>query len=403
MVKKWMWRLGAAAGACALLALGVHLYGTNQGLRLRAALGQKEAQLALALREYRAGESSSAFELFEPLIIDNYPPAVAVLCEVLDQRHGFPSQEPGCSADGAASIEKRLEQIGDLAFYAGDWAVVERVLERRIAAGDGQAHFDLARFEAMSQPEAVQVEAVEAHLQASAQAGDPRGQYLLAVYQLRDAAEGEARAPFVQSFATLLSQVPPVSAADAYFELAKMMQAGLISSDLAYIEVLSRADLLGNPYAAGHVAQYLLANPQVEHVNGLDADAWVARAATNGDPVAQYNRALHLLEGVPSEVKTDEAERLLQASAATGFAPSSTRLGALYWQQPLRAGENTEAGRQEAIAFWRSAADKGDANALYNLGQVALAQGNREAALKLLENAAQRGSDAAKLALDAAR
>ena len=408
------WLLGGAAVALGLAALGAGTYNTDRGLRLRAALGQDEAQLALALRRYRAGDATAAFALFEPLMLADYAPAVAVVCDILgepslDDPRGAARQD-GCDTDAKVTPMTRLEQLSDVAFMAREWGALEQVLARRLAAGDTRAHFDMARYEALSRPEALQVEAVVAHLRRAADHGDPRGQYLMAVYQLHDATKDPAaQAPLSQTFAKLIAQSPPVTAGDAYFELAKLMQAGLIGSELAYSDVLLRADELGNRFAAGYLAQYLLSNPDKGEIGGADAAAWVEKAAAHGDPVAQYNHALALLDAAPADAasradaNTDAAEKLLLASAATGFAPSHTRLGALYWQQPQRAGGDVEAGRQRALEHWQIAADKGDANALYNLAQVALAQGRREAALEYLEASAAQGHKAAGDALKAAR
>ena len=408
------WLLGGAAVALGLAALGAGTYNTDRGLRLRAALGQDEARLALALRRYRAGDATAAFALFEPLMLADYAPAVAVVCDILgtpslDDPRGAARQD-GCDTDAKVTPMTRLEQLSDVAFMAREWGALEQVLARRLAAGDTRAHFDMARYEALSRPEALQVEAVVAHLRRAADHGDPRGQYLMAVYQLHDATKDPAaQAPLSQTFAKLIAQSPPVTAGDAYFELAKLMQAGLIGSELAYSDVLLRADELGNRFAAGYLAQYLLSNPDKGEIGGADAAAWVEKAAAHGDPVAQYNHALALLDAAPADAvprtdaNTDAAEKLLLASAATGFAPSHTRLGALYWQQPQRAGGDVEAGRQRALEHWQIAADKGDANALYNLAQVALAQGRREAGIKYLEASAAQGHKAAGDALKAAR
>lgn len=408
------WLLGGAAVALGLAALGAGTYNTDRGLRLRAALGQDEAQLALALRRYRAGDATAAFALFEPLMLADYAPAVAVVCDILgtpslDDPRGAARQD-GCDTDAKVTPMTRLEQLSDVAFMAREWGALEQVLARRLAAGDTRAHFDMARYEALSRPEALQVEAVVAHLRRAADHGDPRGQYLMAVYQLHDATKDPAaQAPLSQTFAKLIAQSPPVTAGDAYFELAKLMQAGLIGSELAYSDVLLRADELGNRFAAGYLAQYLLSNPDKGEIGGADAAAWVEKAAAHGDPVAQYNHALALLDAAPADAasragaNTDAAEELLLASAATGFAPSHTRLGALYWQQPQRAGADVEAGRQRALEHWQIAADKGDANALYNLAQVALAQGRREAGIRYLEASAAQGHKAAGDALKAAR
>ncbi|MDT0684692.1 tetratricopeptide repeat protein [Roseicyclus sp. F158] len=403
MATDWMRRVGVLAGIGALIALGVTLYNTNQGLRVRAALGQQDARLSLALAEYEDGRLSDAFETFEPLLLADYPPAILFMCDILNSSEGAEMDET-CTDPGETPGIKRLEQLGELALLAREWQTFERSVQRRLEAGDVRAHFDYARYEALSQPTAPPVDAIAAHLTRSAEEGDPRGQYLMAIYRLRDIAEGAADGPIVQSFAGQLTKFPPLTDAEAYFELSKLMQSGLIDSELAYSEVLRRADEAGNPYAAGHMAQYLLANPEITEVGGQSAADWIAKAARNGDPVAQYNHAIALLEGGTSGAgDADEAERLLSASAAAGFAPSHTRLGALYWQEPERGGDTAEAGRRTALDHWQQAADKGDANALFNLGQVALAQGRTDEAVRYLERSAERGNAAAGDALTTLR
>lgn len=401
MANNWLWRLGAVAGAGALIVIGGLAWNTEPGLRMRAALGQKPAQMALVLRDYQAGDLSSAFARIDPLLLAEHEPAVALVCELLSQRPAYPPQTPACLEAGDQPQLRRLAQLSDLAVFARQWDVLAGLLDRREAAGDTRVAFERARAAALLRPEAPDMEDVVTHLRASAQATDPRGQYLLAVYQLGLAADGEASIPFERTLATLLTQEPAIAPADAYFELAKLMQAGAISSDLAYAEVLRRADQLGNPYAAGHLAQYLIANPGMAPVGGLEADGWMARAADNGDPVARYNLAVQLLAGEPDAAAISKAEGLLLASAETGFAPATTRLGALYWRRPQLVAEDADTGRRRAVDLWIRAADLGDANAFFNLGEVARAQGEIAQAREYYQQAAERGNAGAAEALGA--
>lgn len=388
-----------AIGLCVLGALGSVFYTSEAGLRLRAQLGHSSAEFTLALRDYQQGNTASSFATFERLVLGGYAPAIVMMCDTLNKRKSEPAMGETCIDAGEGSPETRLKQLSDLAFFAQEWGVLSELLQRRVDEGDADAHFDLARYEALSRPEMLDVPRIIEHLAASAKSDDPRGHYLLAVAELGNVADAGGQALIGSSFAEALIRKPVLTKAEAYFELAKLMQSGLLSSKLSYVDVLEKADALGSPYAAGYLAQYYANNPDVTAPEGKPLAYWMKRAADFGDPVAQFNWATHLLSSQPDEAADREALKLLRASAGNGFAPSHTRLGTLLWQKPALNSDDPEEGRKQALIHLERATELGDANASFNLGQIAIAMGQHDKAKAYLTHSAERGNELAAQAL----
>lgn len=383
--------LGYVVTLAVLGGLGTAAYHSDAGLSVRATLGQNDAKLAQSVKAFEAGDTRTAFEVLSGLVQDGHPASIEVLCQTLDLRQHHAPMGATCRAEDETNPHQRLKQLSDAAFFAQEWAILDGLLQQRREAGDVSAHFESARFEAFSRPEALDVNAIQSHLVASAQAQDPRGQYVLAILGLREISDAGAQRLVTRSFASALTQNPPIDAGHAYFELAKLMQAGLISSDLHLTEVLRRADAAGSPHAAGYLAQFYLSNPDFPVPDERDAEYWLEAAAGYDDPVAQYNLAIRLIETQRFEAEQDAVMDLLSRSAERGFAPAFTQIGAMLWQDPDLMGQSAETGRAQSVDYLTRAANMGDANALFNLGSIKLAQGDRAAGVKLLQEAQARG------------
>ncbi|SEN50154.1 hypothetical protein SAMN04488003_1194 [Loktanella fryxellensis] len=381
------WAIAAILGlGVAGLAAGTWGYDSRPMLGLRAMTGQPSGTLLHAVSLYGQGDIPGALITLEPVVADGYVPALGVLCQFVNDRDRIAATEEDCVTAMQDRPEQRLTSLTDLAIWAQEWDVAAGLLDQRLAAGDLTAHFDRARLTALAPASTFDPATIPDLIQAAAAAEDPRGQYAQVVAVLSAGAEG-ALTPVL---AQMLVRQPKLTAADAYFELAKLVQARAVSSDLDYVEILSRADRLGNPHAARYLAQYHAANPAGDP-DGAEQARWMAKAASGGDPVAQFNRAVAILGDPAADAPRAEAVALLDRSAATGFVPALNTLGITLWQEPSLMDGDAAAVRARAIALLEQADAKADANAAFNLGSIALSQGDRDRAVAHFTIAASRG------------
>ena len=382
--------LKQATGAVALVALLSLAYDTAPIVSVRAALGQQSGIHAHALDLYLNDDVGSALEVFEPLVSSGFDPALETLCEFVAAKSSSQMSKLECLADVRGSDSQRLYYLTELLFSAQEWSFAEKFIEKRIFMGDATAHFDLARLKILSQPDAPTEEDVLVQLRLAAEAGDPRGQYAQILRILGQENSGFLNHAIIAS----VGRNPALTSGDAYFELAKLIQRDLISSDLSYSEILRRADVLGNKHAAGYLSQYLLSNPTLDP-DGAQTLYWLERAAHNGDSVAQYNLSLRLYKNAQSSEELDISVDLLRASASSGFRPAVNQLGVLYWQSPNILATTDEEGRQIAIQWFANAAEQGDPNAMFNLGQIYMNNGRVDEGTAMLANSANLGNTAA--------
>ncbi|MES2948356.1 MAG: tetratricopeptide repeat protein [Pseudomonadota bacterium] len=119
---------------------------------------------------------------------------------------------------------------------------------------------------------------------------------------------------------------------------------------------------------------------------------WFEKAAAQNLPQAQWNLGELYATGLPGvEADPKKATQLCKRAANAGFAPASATLGALF----ARAKKH-----DRAVQWWTLAAEQGDLEALFNLGQayrLGLGVAKDEAvAFDLLLKAAQGGVAAAQ-------
>jgi len=117
------------------------------------------------------------------------------------------------------------------------------------------------------------------------------------------------------------------------------------------------------------------------------AFAWFEKAAAHNVPLAQWNLGEMYATGLPGiDPDPKKATLLCKRAANAGFAPASATLGALF----AKANKH-----ERAVHWWTLAADQGDLEALFNLGQayrLGLGVGKDEArAFECLLKAAQGG------------
>ncbi|MFC3074839.1 peptidoglycan-binding protein [Shinella pollutisoli] len=104
------------------------------------------------------------------------------------------------------------------------------------------------------------------------------------------------------------------------------------------------------------------------------APASLAKAATDGDPLALFEIGARYTEGRGGvAVDLKEAARWYELAAGRGFAPAEYRLANLY-----EKGQGVERDLARARDLYRQAAEKGNASAMHNLA-VLLATGTGDA------------------------
>jgi TPR repeat protein len=89
---------------------------------------------------------------------------------------------------------------------------------------------------------------------------------------------------------------------------------------------------------------------------------WFEKAAAQGLPQAQWNLGELYATGLPGvDPDPKKATQLCKRAANAGFAPASATLGALF----ARANKH-----ERAVRWWTLAAEQGDPESLFNLGQA---------------------------------
>ncbi len=282
-------------------------------------------------------------------------------------------------------------------------------------AGYADAQFALAR--SLESSEAGQ--AVHWHTQAAKQ-GHADAQAALAELHLQGMGVAQDRFRALTGYSAAAGQGHAV----AQFALAQLLHT---SSETIAFDAISRAAAGGQPqaqcamgdrYAHGTgVAQnwfeacrwYDMAAQQGDAVaqcalaacyasgKGVKKDMahafiWFEKAAAQNLPQAQWNLGELYATGLPGvEADPKKATQLCKRAANAGFAPASATLGALF----ARANKH-----DRAVQWWTLAAEQGDLESLFNLGQahrLGLGIAKDEArAFDLLLQAAQGGVAAAQ-------
>lgn len=371
--------------------IGVYGYTTNLGLGIRAQLGQTTGRFEYAVALYNLGQVGEALVEIEPLVADGFGPSLALVCGFVNDRESVAPTLEECVNKLDQQPARRHESLTDIAFWAQEWDTAAALLDQRLAMGDMSAHFDRARLIRAAPSGRYTAEDLLAALEASNAAQDPRGQYASVVLALDISSQG-AISPVL---AELLDRQPKLRSADAYFELAKLMQTGVISSDIGYVEVLQRADSGGNPHAARYLVQYYLSNPD-QDPTGSERQKWMKRAAGVGDAVAQYNLAVDILALPPETRDMAQVVDLLDKSAKSRFVPAINLLGATLWQMPSLLPKTTNEVQAQAMQLMQAAAEQGDVNAHFNLGNIYLFQQDQAKAMPHLRAAAGLGSQQAR-------
>jgi TPR repeat protein len=379
----------------ALAVGGWALYHSKIGLGLRAQLGQTEGRFLYALHLYEHDDIAGALTTIAPLVASGDVASLNLLCGFVNSYQPVAPTSTDCVKVLENQPVQRLASLTDVAIWAQEWVTAGALIETRLASGDQTAHFDRARLIVAAPAGTFDAADLVKSLELANAAQDPRGQYAAVVSALNVSSAG-ALSPVL---AEILLRRPKISASDAYFELAKLMQTGVISSDLSYVEVLRRADQTGNPNAARYLAQYYIANPSADPT-GAEKQAWMAKAAAANDPVAQYNLAITLMNGTADATSMQEAIALLDRSAKAGFVPAMNMLGATLYQQPALLNQPEDEVRAQALGLMEVAAAKDDLNALFNLGNIYLSLQDQPKAIEYLRKGATLGSEPSRSLLE---
>ena len=383
--------LSATAVVSGVCLASVALYHSSIGLGLRAQLGQTSGIYLNALELYQGNDVAKALATISPLVETGHEPSLNLVCGFVNGYERVAPTEEECVTALQNRPSQRLESLTDIAMWAQEWDVAATLLDKRFAQGDLTSHFDRARLIFAAPSGHFAEEDLQKNLDLAQAAQDPRGQYAAVVSAL-NLSSGGTLSPVLTE---ILSRQPKMRAADAYFELAKLIQTGAVSSDLSYVEVLQRADATGNPDAARYLAQYYISNPDQDE-SGAERRVWLDKAAAANDPVAQYNLALTLMNNPDDPAPMANAVFLLDRAAATGFVPAMNMLGATLWQRPNLLPQTPEEVRAQALGLMEAAAGKDDLNALFNLGNIHLSQQDQPTAVEYLRRAAALGSEAAR-------
>lgn len=384
----------AAAAIVAAVVGGLALYRAPLGYAVRAQLGQTSGSFLHAMARYERGDLTEALRVITPVVTAGYGPALNMVCGFVHDREPVAPTAAECVTQLEQQPVRRLESLTEIALWAQEWDVAAALLDQRLAEGDVSAHFDRARLIRAAPSGRYTGQDLLSALEQSNRAQDPRGQYAAVILALDVGSQGTL-SPVL---AEMLDRQPKLRAADAYFELAKLMQTGAVSSDLSYVDVLGRADSGGNPHAARYLAQYYIANPD-QDPTGTERLRWMERAAQAGDPVAQYNLAVDILGSPPETRKMEDALALLDRAAVAGFAPAMNLLGATLWQMPRLLPEPEKDVQARAMALMEAAAAQNDVNAHFNLGNIHVSQQALDKGLPHLRKAAELGNEPARAML----
>lgn len=175
----------------------------------------------------------------------------------------------------------------------------------------------------------------------------------------------------------------------AKYRLGKMYLKGDgVEQDIASaLRFLTEAAEEGNEYA-----EYLLGKMYLKGEGiGRDlikAEEYLRRSAGRGNKYAAYRLGKALQDGelVPRDV--GEAERFLKASAEQGFAPAQNVLGKAYYR-----GDMTERDLKKALGYLERVAEKYP-NAAYLVGMIYLSEeeSDPEKAVRYFRSAAEKGN-----------
>lgn len=385
----------ALSAVMAVWLAGLAFYNSKTGLGVRATLGQPSGAFLYAVSLYQDEKIADAILAIHPVLSSGYPPALSLICGIINDHEPIAATAEECVKTLETNPRQRQASLTEVGIWAQEWETVDWLVDRRIAKDDPTAHFDRARAMLAAPTGDLDAARLMQAIAASNKAQDPRGQYAHAVSILNISADGALNPVLVE----MLTRQPKLTAADAYFELAKLIQTGAVSSDLPYVDILLRADALGNLNAARYLAQFYLSNTD-QDPTGSEQRRWLMKAAASGDPVAQFNLALVMINEPDDDSSLSDAIAYLDQSASAGFVPAMNSLGTILWQSPELLGRDVAVVRQLAIELLDDAADKGDVNALFNLGSIHLSQNAIAKAVPYFQKAAKLGSDEAKSVLD---
>ena len=158
---------------------------------------------------------------------------------------------------------------------------------------------------------------------------------------------------------------------EAQFQVA-YEQLQTATSYEGHSRALSQFKELG---AQGHLAActnagYMLANGLGTQTDHVEARRWLLLAANGGEADAIHNLAVMLWEGMGVQANPAKAIEFFEDAAKKGHAGAQLTLGDAY-----ETGEVLTRDLSQAAAWFRAAAEQGDAGAMFRLGSLLFAGG----------------------------
>ncbi len=222
-----------------------------------------------------------------------------------------------------------------------------------------------------------------------AEMGDKDGQLKLA-YLFENGLGGPSDMVNAQKWYTLAAeQGDPI----AQFLLGHLYQMGWLDKQPDYLEAKKWYSRAQDRYAPAAVALgFVCDTVDDDYTCALDG---YERAASTGDAIGRFNAGLVYQEGKGLIVDNDKASQLYLLAAKQGHVKSMVQLAKLYF--------STSKDKQDALPWYKKAAELGDREALYQLGLLSetgvATQLDYSAAVGFYQQSANKGNANAKLAL----
>ncbi len=228
-------------------------------------------------------------------------------------------------------------------------------------------------------------------LKEKAKSGDPLAQFLVGKHLI----DGKKVPKDTKEGCKWLQASAKASNADAQVMLADQYARGegVSKNYEVAISWYQKASKEKHPEALYKMGLFMiLAKRNEESVT--NGEGYLRHSATSGNVNAQYELGLIYLRGSQSfHVDTEEAVRWFKKAANSSHLPSLNILGYIYANGS--ADKKIRPDEEQAIKYWKEAADKGFTEAQYNLANLYLKKAN-----ELWEDSANKGFQKSKYMLN---
>lgn len=217
-------------------------------------------------------------------------------------------------------------------------------------------------------------------LQNKARGGNSEDQYQLGKLLIK----GEQTQKNVEDGVKWLIEAAKSDNPNAILMLAEqaLVGEGIPKDNKVAFEYYKKASQLNHPDANYKLGVFLIYH-LVLHIN--EGEALIRKSANSGHADAQFELALVYLNGASGiSIDNEEAIRWFEKSAESGNLRALNELGYLY----AKGSDDNKIrpNKKEAIKYWTLSAEKGDAEAEYNLATMYAKE-----AVSLWESSSQKG------------